>query len=234
MSKTGLIKHFFIFKSYHCNSILIETHMSKVLRIDSFVRLDFTAANTDLATLDLVNTAGFSDYVFNRIYAAGAKMGIGGYMENRVIYRRSSHFMKAAEVPRNIHLGVDLWVKAATPVYAPLNGRVHSFKNNAGFGDYGPTIILEHEYEGKPLFTLYGHLSLNSIENLYEGKPITADEKIGEIGNYPDNGDWPPHLHFQVMTDMLGLSGDFPGVCAEEDKAKYAAICLNPDFLLGF
>ncbi len=226
-------KAFFVFKRYHCNSILIETPMSKVLRIDSFVRLDFTAANTDLATLDLVNTAGFSEYVFNRIYAAGAQMGIGGYLENRVIYRRSSHFMKAGEVPRNIHLGVDLWAKAGTPVYAPLSGRVHSFKNNAGFGDYGPTIILEHEYEGKPLFTLYGHLSLSSLENLYEGKPISADEKIGEIGNYPDNGDWPPHLHFQVMTDMLGNRGDFPGVCAEEDKAKYAAICLNPNFLLG-
>ena len=207
--------------------------MPKVLNIDSFVRLDFTAANADLATVNLVDTAGFSAYVFNKIHEAGAKMGVGGYMENRVIYRRSSHFMKDGEVPRNIHLGVDLWAAAGTPVYAPLDGIVHSFKNNAGFGDYGPTIILEHVYEGKPLYTLFGHLSLESLDGLYEGKSIKAGEKIAESGDYPINGDWPPHLHFQVMTDMLGMRGDFPGVCAEEDKAKYAAICLNPDFLLG-
>lgn len=208
--------------------------MPKVLNIDSFIQLDFTASNPDLANLNLVDTAGFSAYVFNKIHAAGAKMGVGGYMENRVIYRRSSHFMKDGEVSRNIHLGVDLWAAAGTPVYSPLEGKVHSFKNNAGFGDYGPTIILEHEYDGKPLYTLYGHLSIESLDGLYEGKPVAVGEKIAEIGDYPINGDWPPHLHFQVMTDMLGKQGDFPGVCAEEDIEKYAAICLNPDFLLGF
>lgn len=208
--------------------------MPKVVDIDEFIKLNFTANNQELETLDLVDTASFSTYVFNKIYAAGAKMGIGGYMENRVIYRRSEHFSAGNEVQRNIHLGIDLWAAAGTPVYAPLAGKVHSFRNNANFGDYGPTIILEHSYEGKPLYTLYGHLSLGSLDGLYEGKIIKAGEKIAEIGDYPVNGDWPPHLHFQVMTDMLGMHGDFPGVCAESDKEKFAKICLNPDFLLGF
>lgn len=208
--------------------------MPRVVDIDEFIKLDFTANNQDLATLDLVDTASFSAYVFNKIHAAGAKMGIGGYMENRVIYRRSEHFSAENEVQRNIHLGIDLWAAADTPVYAPLDAKVHSFKNNANFGDYGPTIILEHSYEGKPLYTLYGHLSLGSLDGLYDGKTIQAGDKIAEIGDYPINGDWPPHLHFQVMTDMLGMHGDFPGVCAEADKEKFAEICLNPDFLLGF
>jgi murein DD-endopeptidase MepM/ murein hydrolase activator NlpD len=207
--------------------------MHKVIDIDNYIQLDFTANNHELADVDLVDTSRFSEYVFNKIYLAGVKMGVGGYMENRVIYRRSEHFSNADEVQRNIHLGVDLWAEAGTSVYAPLDGKVHSFKNNANFGDYGPTIILEHIFKDKPLFTLYGHLSLESLDGLYEGKPIKAGEKIAEIGDYPINGDWPPHLHFQVMTDMLGMHGDFPGVCAATDKEKFKRICLNPDFLLG-
>ena len=207
--------------------------MHKVINIDNYIPLDFTANNPELATIDLVDTAKFSEYIFDKIYSGGAKMGIGGYMENRVIYRRSEHFSTTDEVQRNIHLGIDLWAEAGTPVFAPLAGRVHSFKNNANFGDYGPTIILEHIYEGKPLYTLYGHLSLESLDGLYKGKPILAGGKIAEIGDYPINGDWPPHLHFQVMTDLLGMHGDFPGVCAAEDKEKFEKICLNPDFLLG-
>lgn len=207
--------------------------MYKVIDIDSYIPLDFTANNPELAMLDLVDTAKFAEYVFDKIYSAGAKMGIGGYMEKRVIYRRSEHFSNSDEIQRNIHLGIDLWAEAGTQVYAPLAGKVHSFRNNANFGDYGPTIILAHIYENKPLYTLYGHLSLESLEGLYEGKPIEAGEKIAEIGDYPINGDWPPHLHFQVMTDMLGMQGDFPGVCAEEDREKFEKICLNPDFLLG-
>lgn len=207
--------------------------MHKVIDIDSYILLDFTANNPELAGIELVDTAQFSAYIFAKIHSAGAKMGIGGYLENRVIYRRSKHFLNTDEVQRNIHLGVDLWTEVGTPVYAPLAGKVHSFKNNANFGDYGPTIILEHIYENKPLYTLYGHLSLESLEGLYEGKLIQAGEKIAEIGDYPINGDWPPHLHFQVMTDLLGMHGDFPGVCAEADKEKFGKICLAPYFLLG-
>lgn len=206
--------------------------MHKVIDIDNYIWLDFTANNSELAEVDLIDTVKFSEYVFDKIYKAGAKMGIGGYMENRVIYRTREHFSNAHEVQRNIHLGIDLWAEAGTAVYAPLNGKVHSFKNNAKFGDYGPTIILEHIYEEKPLYTLYGHLSLESLDGLYEGKSIQSGDKIAEIGDYPINGDWPPHLHFQVMTDLLGMHGDFPGVCAMADMEKFEKICLNPDFLL--
>ncbi|MBA4848859.1 peptidoglycan DD-metalloendopeptidase family protein [Emticicia sp. BO119] len=207
--------------------------MHKVINIDNYILLDFTANNHELAEVDLVDTAKFSNYVFDKIYTAGAKMGIGGYMEPRVIYRRSEHFSTEDEIQRNIHLGIDLWAEAGTTIFSPLMGKVHSFKNNANFGDYGPTIILEHTYAGKPLYTLYGHLSLASLDGLFEGKSIQTGEKIAEIGNYPVNGDWPPHLHFQVMTDLLGMYGDFPGVCTEGDKEQFEKICLNPDFLLG-
>ncbi len=204
---------------------------------DPFLILDFSATNPDLApdrqsSLDLTNTAAFSDYVFGKLRTAGARVGVGGYNEHRVIYRRSPHFQQITQSPREIHLGIDLWADAGTPVFAPLAGVVHSFQDNANFGDYGPTIILEHTYEGKPLYSLYGHLTRSSLDGLYEGKPVQAGDKLAEIGPYPENGDWPPHLHVQLMTDMLGRRGDFPGVCSLNDRAYYLSICPDPNTLL--
>ena len=118
---------------------------------DPFLIFDFSATNPDLAGLDLTDTAAFTDYVFGKLRAAGASVGVGGYNEHRIIYRRSNHFntldlnSSDAAGPREIHLGIDFWADAGTPVFTPLDGVVHSFQNNANFGDYGPTIILEHD-----------------------------------------------------------------------------------------
>ncbi|MBD2700542.1 peptidoglycan DD-metalloendopeptidase family protein [Spirosoma sp. BT702] len=201
---------------------------------DTYLVLDFSATNPDLATLDLTDTSVFTKYVFEKLKAAGVRVGVGGYNEHRVIYRRSAHF-NTDEDPREIHLGIDFWAEAGTPVFAPLAGIVHSFRDNANFGDYGPTIILEHQdnVAQKPHYSLYGHLTRTSLEGLYEGKSFKKGEKLGEIGPYPENGDWPPHLHFQRMTDMLGLKGDFPGVCSLRDRAKFLTICPNPNDWLG-
>jgi len=199
---------------------------------DPYLVLDFSATNPDLTNLDLTNTAVFTDYVFGKLRAADVQVGVGGYNEHRVIYRRSEHF-NATDEPREIHLGIDFWAKAGTPVFAPLAGIVHSFRDNANFGDYGPTIILEHVFNHKPLYSLYGHLTRSSLKGLYIGKPFDINEQIGTIGPYPENGDWPPHLHFQLMTDMLGYEGDFPGVCSRTDRSRFLAICPNPNDLLG-
>ena len=200
---------------------------------DPYVILDFSANNPDLATLNVTDTAVFDAYVFGKLRAAGAKVGVGGYNEPRVIYRRSPHFNESAQEPRQIHLGIDFWMEAGTPVFAPLSGIVHSFQDNTNFGDYGPTIILKHELAGKALYSLYGHLTRNSLEGLQEGQKIKAGEKLAEIGPYPENGDWPPHLHFQLITDMLGLHGDFPGVCSLANRARFLELCPNPNSLLG-
>ncbi|GAB4034816.1 peptidoglycan DD-metalloendopeptidase family protein [Spirosoma gilvum] len=202
-------------------------------RKDPYLILDFSAANPNLDQLDLTDTAVFTDYVFGKLKAAGAQVGVGGYNEHRVIYRRSPHFNDAETEPREIHLGIDLWAEAGTPIFAPLAGIVHSFQDNAHFGDYGPTIILEHQATASPSrYSLYGHLTRQSLEGLYEGKVFNVGDKLGEIGPYPENGDWPPHLHFQLMTDMLGMKGDFPGVCSVADRVKFLAICPNPNVLL--
>ncbi len=194
------------------------------------VPLDLTTQNPRLLQIDLKDTAAFDAYVSAHIRAAGARAAIGGYNEDRVMYGRSEHF--GGDEPRSVHLGVDVWTEADTPVFAPLDGQVHSFRDNAGFGDYGPTIILEHRLPGGAFFSLYGHLSRTSLHGLRVGQCFRAGEPVGTIGPYPENGDWPPHLHFQLITDLLGLEGDFPGVVAPSQRGRYLSLCPDPAFLL--
>lgn len=202
------------------------------LNADAVCLLDFTAANELLQQTDLRDTAIFNDAVNQLLQAQNATVGVGGYLENRFIYSRSAHFDVAAE-SRDLHLGVDVWIEAGTPVFTPLDAKVHSFQDNANFGDYGPTIILEHELEGTTFYTLYGHLSRTSLAGLEVGKHFAKGDKIAEVGPYPENGDWPPHLHFQVISSMDEKYGDYPGVATLAEKEKYKVLCPNPNLILN-
>ncbi|MDQ6481969.1 peptidoglycan DD-metalloendopeptidase family protein [Dyadobacter sp. LHD-138] len=194
-------------------------------------KLDFSATNEDLLRQDLTDTNVFSAYVFDTMLSKNQYVGIGGYDENRIIYRQREHFTSQNNV-RSIHLGTDIWTDAGEPVYAPLPGEVHSFAFNNQFGDYGPTIILKHEQEGFTFYTLYGHLSLDSLDGLFVEKAFAAGEKIARIGSSPENGNWPPHLHFQLISDIGKSKGDFPGVSSIADRDYFLSICPDPNLIL--
>ncbi len=135
--------------------------------------------------------------------------------------------------PRRLHLGTDIWGEAETPVYAPMEGILHSFNFNNAFGDYGATIILQHKIEDFSFHTLYGHLSLKSIQNLKQGETVEKGQWIASFGEAKENGHWPPHLHFQIIIDMEGMKGDYPGVCKYAERETYLANCPDPDLILG-
>lgn len=196
-----------------------------------YKKLDFSENNEELLHRDLSETFMFSEYVSEKLLSGNTFTGIGGYAENRVIYRNKKHF-STEKNSRSIHLGTDIWTDAGALIYAPLSGKVHSFAFNNRYGDYGPTIILSHELEGTEFFTLYGHLSLQSLDGLYAGKSIASGESFASIGTYPENGDWPPHLHFQIISDMGKYSGDFPGVSSMQDQAYYLSVCPDPNLIL--
>src|SRR5690606_29910299 len=119
-------------------------------------------------SIDVSSSSVLEVYIQNYIKSKQALVAFGGYNETRNIYQRSAHFNNQnSDNERNIHLGVDLWLAANSPVFTPLVAEVHSFKNNTNYGDYGPTIILKHEVNTIEFYTLYGHLSLSSIENLH-------------------------------------------------------------------
>lgn len=191
---------------------------------------DLTAANEALTPELLRSESAFCNYISECMAQAGAVLGIGAYAEDRIIYRKSEVF--SGVEARSLHLGIDLWAPAGTLVYAPLDGTLHSFANNAASGDYGPTIILEHRFAGQLFYTLYGHLSLPSIQHLEVGMSIAAGQPLGSLGAWHENVHWPPHLHFQIIRDLEGRSGDFPGVCAPSESQKWLALCPNPNLLL--
>lgn len=200
---------------------------------DKLYHFDFTAGNTELSQDDLVDTARFSAWVNARLADGDYRYGIGGYMEHRTIYNRSAHF-NGDDEPRRLHLGVDIWGPAGTPVYAPFDSIVHSFQDNDNFGDYGPTIILQHHLNDLVLYSLYGHLNRESLEGLHVGMALKKDQQIASFGSADVNGSWPPHLHFQLMFDMEGCHGDYPGVGRYSQKDKLMQNIPDPELVLRF
>jgi murein DD-endopeptidase MepM/ murein hydrolase activator NlpD len=192
---------------------------------------DFTDNNTELTATQIASTESFAHYINETLETNGCRYGIGGYAEHRTLYARSKHF-DSDEEPRRLHLGTDIWGATGTKVMSPLDGIVHSFAFNNEDSDYGATIILTHNIDGFSFQTLYGHLSLNSIKNLHEGKHITAGQVFTEFGMRFENGNWPPHLHFQIILDIQNWQGDYPGVCKYSEKEIWLSNSPNPDILL--
>jgi murein DD-endopeptidase MepM/ murein hydrolase activator NlpD len=200
---------------------------------DKLYRLDLTQGNNELPAELAGDTEAFSRWIDKKLADSQSRYAIGGYMEHRSIYRRSALFDTDDE-PRRLHLGVDIWADAGTPLFAPLQGTVHSFADNNNFGDYGPTIILQHNLNGLNLFSLYGHLSIESLTDLHAGQSIAVNQQIATLGSPAENGNWPPHLHFQLMLDIGDAKGDYPGVGRYSQKEQYLQNIPDPALILPF
>lgn len=201
---------------------------------DTLTALDLSNTNPELTEDLLSDPFLFRNYINEKIRMTGARYAIGGYAEHRTVYRFSRVFDAGnkQKEPRRFHLGTDIWGPPHTAVIAPLDGILHSYANNDRPGDYGATIILSHQAGGLSFFTLYGHLSLNSIRNCREGQRIEAGEIFAEFGIPAENGGWPPHLHFQLILDIGSWKGDYPGVCSFSEKEQWLLNSPDPDLVL--
>jgi len=180
--------------------------------------------------------AALSERVFSEMKAAGVSVGVGRYDESRLLY--TSPLFSASKNPtderRTIHLGVDLFTEPGTALRAPLDAVVHTLANNTAPLDYGPLVILQHETgDDHVFFTLYGHLSLDTLNRLKVGQRLTRGETFAHIGTAQENGGWPPHVHFQIILDLLDLGADFPGVCRASERAVWTVLSPDPNLLLG-
>ncbi len=196
---------------------------------------DFTSSNAELREAGITRFSpesmdSLTAYVRDKIAENDALIGVGRYNEHRIAYDVPL-FTESSE-SRVVHLGVDLFVPAGTPILAPAAGRVHSFQFNDHPLDYGPTIILEHELGGTVLFSLYGHLSVESIRELAVGQEVAIGQHIASVGDRPTNGDWTPHLHFQLIRDMQDRSGDYPGMSSLAERDIYLELCPDPGPIL--
>ncbi|PZO28739.1 MAG: peptidase M23 [Flavobacteriaceae bacterium] len=198
-----------------------------------YMPLDLSVFNEDLKNYKLENASDYELFIQSQLDKNQAKIAYGGYLEKRNLYKRSTVFNRENADERDIHIGLDLWINKQATIHAVLDGVIHSFQNNTAVGDYGPTIILEHEYNNVLFYSLYGHLSEESLREKVVGQKVMKGEQIATLGLPPINGDYAPHLHFQIIMNMEGKTGDYPGVSSENNLNFYKNNCPNPNELLN-
>lgn len=190
-----------------------------------YIYLDWSVENTSIPR--------WSEDIANLMASKGADVAIGHYCENRNVYQGDA-YNTASPSARTIHLGVDLFLPAGSPVYSALDGVVDAFNDNNTPLDYGPVILLRHETtEGIPFWTLYGHLSRESLPRLSKGMKVNAGDQIATIGQEHENVGWPPHTHFQLLTDLCGMGLDVYGVAPKDEISLWRSISPNPNLALG-
>ena len=222
--------------------------------------IDFTANNKGLDETIFNDTEIFSAYIDALRKKQNADYLIGGYNELRMIYGRSELFntqktVRSIDGPVTVkdspvsspdgerfrggklnHAGfisaLISGVLLVLPFLRFMGGMVHSFAFNDHYGDYGATIVLAHQLDSIPFYTLYGHISLRDINYINEGDYVVRGQEIAHFGDKHENGQWPPHLHFQIIGDMELYDGDYPGVCRYSERKKYLSNCPDPDLIL--
>jgi 4-aminobutyrate aminotransferase-like enzyme/Ser/Thr protein kinase RdoA (MazF antagonist) len=209
----------------------IDVRTAPSLVFDLSVGSTFLGADPSAA-----ETPALTEKIFQEVKSAGASLGIGRYDEPRLLY--TSPLFGATGNPtderRTIHLGIDLFLEPGTPLRAPLDGAVHAVANNTEQLDYGPLVILRHETgDGKIFFTLYGHLTKDTLGGLKAGQRVARGEKFACVGAPPENGGWPPHVHFQIIVDLLDLDANFPGVAFASQRAVWTSLSPDPNHVLG-
>jgi 4-aminobutyrate aminotransferase-like enzyme/Ser/Thr protein kinase RdoA (MazF antagonist) len=181
-------------------------------------------------------TEALTGKIFGEMKRAGGRTGVGRYDEARMLY--TSPLFSASDDPteerRTVHLGIDLFVEPGTSLRAPLDGVVHSLANNSAPLDYGPVVILRHETgDGEDFFTLYGHLTRETLDSFKVGQRIACGETFARVGSAHENGGWAPHVHFQIILDVLELDADFPGVAYASQRSVWTSLSPDPNLFLG-
>jgi len=183
-----------------------------------------------------LETPRLSETISKAMKDAGAAVGIGRYDEARAIYTTAAFGAggSPAVAHRTVHLGLDLSVPPGSAVRAPLAGTVRIVARNDAPKDYGPLVVLRHEIpSGEEFFTLYGHLDDGSVASLSPGQALRAGEAFAAVGAPPANGDWWPHVHVQIILDLLGLGRDFPGVAPAGRRSLWTGLSPDPNLILG-
>lgn len=127
----------------------------------------------------------------------------------------SPYGMRQRPSGQRMHHGVDIVADEGHPVYALLPGVVtHATANGApGFSNYGHTVVVRHELEGGPVWTLHAHLLRPGVT---PGQRVGPGDVLGWVGKSRGRYDRAtgqqipdffhtsvPHLHFEIRTRSL-------------------------------
>ncbi len=110
------------------------------------------------------------------------------------------------------HSGVDIATAKGTPVYSMAAWKVVQAGNLAWRWN---SVKVEHDHNGKKIYSNYSHLSSISVE-VWES--IWAKTKVWEVGN-TGNSFW-NHLHFQIDVSVSGKWPRYRSNCSEKDYNK--------------
>ncbi len=195
---------------------------------------NFSASGPEAAQWASPDAAEAEARIAARIGSERAAFGIGLYGEDRGIYQGEAYQTSVEGARRSVHLGVDIFAPVHEPVSAPFAGKVAFIHDDAVPYGFGPTVLLEHEIDGGVRFwTLYGHLSREIVAKLSEGQAIAKGEVFAAFGAGEENGNWAPHLHFQIVTDHLGLGGRMHGVGVRDQWQVWRDVSPDPSVVLG-
>jgi murein DD-endopeptidase MepM/ murein hydrolase activator NlpD len=176
--------------------------------------------------------ADYEVYDFTQGYDANrprrSLYGIGRYNE----IRQGMYTAELFAGVRNIHMGIDIAAPVGEPIYSFYDGYLFMQTYHAAAGDYGYTLITEHELDGVKLYALYGHLAKASIERHSIGQRIRQGEIIAWVGDENENGGWNPHLHFQLSYERPVVC-DMPGAVSLADRARALQTYPDPRLVLG-
>ncbi|WP_291868993.1 aminotransferase class III-fold pyridoxal phosphate-dependent enzyme [Maribacter sp.] len=215
-------------QSFKLSEILPTIEKDQIHSLDLSVSSKWIGHQEDFNDLDVFEfkIKQLQNKVPNKIIA-------GGYLEPRPLYTSNAYdkIGNSGKESRTIHLGIDYWLPENTPVHALFDGEIIAAVNDAGNKEYGGLVILKHQANDFEFYTLYGHLSVASATKHKVSDIIKKGDKIGELGNSKENGNWVTHLHFQVMLSLLDYKKDFPGVAYNNQIEVWKSICPNPNLL---
>jgi murein DD-endopeptidase MepM/ murein hydrolase activator NlpD len=109
---------------------------------------------------------------------------------------------------RRFHEGVDIKClqrdrhgEPTDPVHAVADGEVAFVNTKPGLSNYGRYIVVQHNWDGVQVFTLYAHLGAVT-PGLVAGQPVKKAQVIGILGHSTNTRERIPrdraHLHFEV------------------------------------
>ena len=222
------------FKQWAATETFSLTTLFPTVNKNEIHQIDLSTSSAFIGGIEEFNDLAFFQKKLEALQKkVPTKIIAGGYLEKRALYT-SAIYKSASDngfERRNIHLGVDFWLPENTPVHALLEGEVVCVTNDAYPKGYGGLLILKHQVADFHFYTLYGHNTVQSVQKHAIGSRVKKGAQIAVLANASENGDWVPHLHFEIMLSRLDYSDDFPGVAFESELAIWKSICPDPNLL---
>src|SRR5579859_2560887 len=223
----------------------LQTHSAEIgpvvepdLQSENIPVFDLSVGSLETGNLLETRDTGFlAQKLTGRMQAMQSPVGMGRYNEARIIHTHVEQHVETNDGPAwpTIHLGLDLFLAAGSPVYAPLAGAVHSFSQNNDGTSGSATLVLEHAIaeDGIIFYTLYGNVSAESLTALHAGMSVEQGTQIARTGGGSTSNGLPAHLHFQLITDMLDRQGHFPAYALPDERTVWLSLSPDPNLIVG-